>query len=120
MSNPQTDLSTYIQLHFHPSDLEDKLGSEFAKFRQEELEKLSHIFDQKAIKIKQIILRLEQNTHLNDYTYRCEISLVSDTPHSDFNHSAESTDYQGTIRDCVNKLIEFVMKTKDKLQEKRK
>jgi hypothetical protein len=121
MSTATTDnlLSELIDLRFEPKDLEEQLGPNFAQFRAEELTELNSLFDQNAIAVKGIVVVIGKNEHISQDTYSCEISLVSDSPESDFKHYEEGTDYQGNVRKCVKKTVEYIRRKKEKLQDRK-
>jgi hypothetical protein len=102
-----------------PSDLEKQFSPELQKLEKEIFEELgnSHILEQNYVQITNIIIRIEQNNHLSEHTYRCKISLVSPTEGADFVHSVEGKDYLHNIRTAVHDLIKFVLATKEKLEK---
>lgn len=118
MSNSQS----LVIFEYLPHDLEKQLPSEFQNLKQEIFDDLrkSNLLEQNFVQIKNIIVRIEQNSHLGDHTYRTEVSLVSPTNGADFNHSVESKDYLQTIRSSVHDLIKFVLTKKDKLETQAK
>jgi hypothetical protein len=118
MSNPQS----LIIFEYLPHDLEKHLPSDFQNLKQEIFDNLkeSRLLEQNFVEIKNIIVRIEQNSHLGDHTFRTEVSLVSPTEGVDFTHSVESKDYLQTIRSSVHDLIKFVLTKKDKIESQLK
>lgn len=107
-----------INIHFHPTGFEDQLPTAFAQFREEELSKLSKLNLQNTIEIKSIDIRLEQNGHLGDSTYSTTINVSLLNSDKVFSANEEGKDYQKTVRDAVNTIINLVTKEKDKISSR--
>lgn len=99
-----------------PKDLEDNFSEEFLKVKNEILEEVenSNILNQSNFVIKNIIIQMTKNLHLGRDTYSCNISVVSDSPNSDFVYTEESKDYLANLRTAVKALIHFVRQKNQK------
>jgi hypothetical protein len=106
-----------IIFHFHPNTLEENLPVSFASIRSEITSKLEKCFEQKIFKIKEISVRLEQNVHLGEGTYKCEIKIIPESSQDDFVSSVEGKDYLALIRESVNSVIEYVHDQKERLAD---
>jgi hypothetical protein len=106
-----------INIHFHPTDFESQLPAAFEQFRHEELAKLDKISEQNKVIVDNIDLRLEQNTHLGDYTYSATIVMSEQSNKTVYSNTVEGKDYQGVIREIVKNTLSFVFKEKSKLSD---
>jgi hypothetical protein len=106
-----------IIFHFHPHTLEESLPASFSSIRQEITSKLEKCFEQKAFKIKEISIGLEQNVHLGAGTYKAEIKIIPESSQADFVYSLEGKEYLAIIREVVNSAIEYVHDQKERLED---
>jgi len=116
------NIKSLIIFEHSPHGLEKQFLPETQRLEKEIFDDLtqSKILEQNFIKVEHIVIRIEQNDHLGEYTYRSKVTLVSPTEGADFVHSVEGKDYLQNIRSSVHDLIKFVLATKEKLENMKK
>jgi ribosome-associated translation inhibitor RaiA len=94
----------------------DKIYSDAREVFEEEIsDKLEPLNDQTKIQIDSVILNFDYESG-HDVKYKLVISV--DSPKIDFQHEENDKDPKVIVHKCVDSLLRYVRKEKDKIDEK--